>query len=127
MADKIKVLQIKTEKNVVFECLLDGVKMQLACGNYELGKDFPEDKGLAMAENFPQNCVVLEGDMVIDKTAESPAETVKEEPKEEAKEIVEEVKETLEEKPEVVYNSNENKKEEVKPTVKKAGRPAKKK
>jgi len=120
MADKIKVLQITTEKNVIFECLLEGVKIQLACGNYELGKDFPEDKGLAMAENFPQNCVVLEGDMVIDKTAESPAETVKEEPKEI-------VKETLEEKPEVVYNSNENKKEEVKPTVKKAGRPAKKK
>ena len=120
MANKIKVLQIKTEKNVVFECLLDGVKMQLACGNYELGKDFPEDKGLAMAENFPQTCMVLEGDVIIDKT-------VKEEPKEEVKEIVEEVKVILEEKSEVVYNSNENKKEEVKPTVKKAGRPAKKK
>jgi len=113
MADKIKVLQIKTEKNVVFECLLDGIKMQLACGNYELGKDFPEDKGLAMAENFPQTCVVLEGDVIIDKT-------VKEEPKEIVKEILEETKE-------VVYNSSESEKEEVKPTVKKAGRPAKKK
>ena len=111
MADKIKVLQIKTEKNVVFECLLDGIKMQLACGNYELGKDFPEDKGLAMAENFPQICVVLEGDVIIDKT-------VKEEPKEIVKEILEETKE-------VVYNSSESEKEEVKPTVKKAGRPAK--
>ena len=114
MADKIKVLQIKTEKNVIFECLLDGVKMQLACGNYELGKDFPEDKGLAMAENFPQTCMVLEGDVIIDKT-------VKEEPKETVKEILEETKE-------VVYNSSESEKE-VKPekTVKKAGRPAKKK
>ena len=120
MADKIKVLQIKTNKNVIFECLLNGVKIQLACGNYELGKDFPEDKGLAMAENFPQSCAILEGDVIVDKPAE-------EEPKEEAKEIVEEVKETLEEKPEVVYNSNENKKEEVKPTVKKAGRTKKKK
>jgi hypothetical protein len=118
MADKIKVLQIKTEKNVVFECLLDGIKMQLACGNYELGKDFPEDKGLAMAENFPQTCMVLEGDVIIDKT-------VKEEPKKDIKETVEEVKVILEEKSEVVYNSSESK-EETKP-VKKAGRPAKKK
>ena len=118
MADKIKVLQIKTEKNVVFECLLDGVKMQLACGNYELGKDFPEDKGLAMAENFPQTCMVLEGDVIIDKT-------VKEEPKETVKEILEETKE-------VVYNSSEKVEEQMEEVkaekpVKKAGRPAKKK
>jgi len=121
MADKIKVLQITTEKNVIFECLLEGVKIQLACGNYELGKDFPEDKGLAMAENFPQSCVILTGSVIADKTEELP--------KEEVKEIV---KETLEENKEVIYNSDINKKEEVKEikpekTVKKAGRPAKKK